>query len=466
MTAVPAARQLAEYITDLRYEDLHPATIEATKGAILDQLGIMLTGSTLPWTRPAYDVAVALGCREEATIVGSTTKVSMPDAAMVNANYGHSCEFDDSGYQGGGHAGAIAVPAALAVTEADGLSGRDLLLGVVSSYQVQYQVGRVLTRAASHVGFHGPTSIGGPFGAAAVVGVLRHLSADIMVHALSIAGSHVSGTMEYDRSGGEVKRFHSGMATRAGIISALLAERGLTGPATIFEGPRGIVPLFAHLDDASGITANLDDKSWFAVERRTVKMYPCVGQLPTSIQALEKLIAEHHFGPEDVERIDVWVTPHTLGHGAAIDQPKDTVGAQFSMKFGLSLLLHKGKNELRDYMDPSLWSHPVIRDLSGKIFAHGDESYVFGNDKGSAARVKVALRDGRAVEHEETYRWGSPKNPITKADLERKFTSLATAVLDDEGVRAVIDAVDRLEDLPDVRTLVSFLSGTRTARVA
>src|SRR5262245_65195678 len=83
-------RELAQYIVNLKYQDLPQATIQAAKNAVLDQLGIMLMGSTLPWTQPSYEVVRELGGKPESTIVRYGTKVSAPDAAFVNANFGHS----------------------------------------------------------------------------------------------------------------------------------------------------------------------------------------------------------------------------------------------------------------------------------------------------------------------------------------------------------------------------------------
>src|SRR5687767_14812390 len=105
MAQRPVTRELAQYIVNLKYEDLPQATVEAAKGAVLDQLANILIGSTLPWTRPSYEVVRELGGRPESTIVRYGTKVSAPDAAFVNANFGHACEMDDSSGKAHGHPG-------------------------------------------------------------------------------------------------------------------------------------------------------------------------------------------------------------------------------------------------------------------------------------------------------------------------------------------------------------------------
>ncbi len=471
MSEQPIALTLAEYVDGLGYADLPPATVAATKGAILDQLGIQLMGSTLPWTEPARRVAQELGAPGDATVVGHGDRLGVVDAATVNGNYAHSCELDDSGYSGGAHSGALAVPGAVALCEAGHLSGQDLILGVALGYEVLYRIGRVISRPVIELGFH-HQGVVGPFGVAAVAAKLLGLTVEQTMHAFAVAGSHSSGIMEYDQSGGEVKRYHNAMATKAGLTCAYLARAGLTGPPPVLEGRRGVARMFARLDDASFITDGLDDHSWFAVERRTVKMHPSVGTVLTSIQAIERITTEHEFAPGDVTKVEVWVQPNALAHGASIQHPTDAIGAQFSLAFSIGLRIVRGSNDLADYLDPQAWADPAIARIADLVVAHGDPSYGAKDpaDTGgtsidwrtvNGARMQVQLRDGRVLEASEPYRKGSLMNPVSDAELEQKFRRLAGAVLDDETMSAVVETVAHLESLDDVGRLVSLLAPSR-----
>lgn len=449
-----ATREIAEYIAGLQYEELPEATIAAAKEAVLDQLGIMLMGATLPWTRPSYEVVRELGSKPESTIVGWGGKVSSVDAAFVNATLGHSCEYDDSGYNGGCHPGALTVPTALALAERERLSGRDFLLGVVTGYEIISRIGGVMGRPVLDKGFHHQTVIG-PFGAATVAGKLLRLDADRMVHALSIAGSHSSGTMEYDQTGGEVKRVHSSIAVRGGMMAVLLAQRGLTGPQTILEGLRGIPRVFAGIEDISGITANLARRDWFAIQGRIVKFFPTVGTIHTAIQAVGRLIDQQSLRPEQVKEIHIGVGPLTVHHGAAIYQPTDTISAQFSLAFSLALRLVKGTNELGDYLKPELWTDPAIVSVINKVHVHADPRMV--GDIWCGAWARVLLNDGSTLETEQLYRKGSPQEPASWDELTAKFRSLASAALDERGMQRLIDAVSNLDQLEDVSQLLPML---------
>ena len=454
MTQRAVTRELAQYIVDLKCDDLSQATIQAAKGAVLDQCGIMLLGSTLPWTRPSYEVVRELGGRPESTIVRYGTKVSAPDAAFVNANFAHSCELDDTGYLRGGHPGSATVSSALALGERAHLSGQELLLAITAGYEVMSRLGRIILPADHH--FHTQTVLG-PFASAAVSGKLLGLNGEQMVHALAIAGSHSSGTHEYARSGGEVKRLHAAIAARAGMMAALLAQRGLTGPPTILEGLYGTCRIFGGVTDPQIMETILESlgDNWYAVQGRIIKPFPTDGGMHTSFQAMEHMMQEHQLQSDQVEEINVGINEQYVTHVGYIHEPTDTISAQFSMAFSLGLLLVKGKIDLRDYMNPGLWKDPRIMAVAKNVHVHSDPSMV--GDAYYGVRMQVRLVDGRVIEVQELYRKGSPKNPFTREELDAKFRSLASAVLGEQEMEQVIETINRLEELGDISQVVSLL---------
>jgi 2-methylcitrate dehydratase PrpD len=225
--------------------------------------------------------------------------------------------------------------------------------------------------------------------------------------------------------------------------------------------------MFGRVEDASYVTDGLDDHSWFAIERRTVKMHPSVGTVLTSIQAIERITDEHAFEAADVHSIDVWVQPNALMHGASILHPTDVISAQFSLAFSIGVRIVKGSNELSDYLDPDLWDDPSIYALAEKVEVHGDPSYGAKDpaEGGTSidwatvngARLRVELNDGRVLEASEPYRKGSVMNPVTSEELEGKFRRLASAVLNDRGMHQVVETVGDLDSLEDVSELVALL---------
>ncbi len=454
------ARTLARYVVDLKFEDLPPSAVQAAKDAVLDQLGTMLTGATLPWTRPALEVVAQAGGRPECVIVGTPVRAPAAEAAFVNAIHAHACEFDDSSHDAACHPGALTVPPALALAARAHLGGKDFLLAVVAGYEILSRIGRVMCQPILERGFH-HHSVVGPFGTAATAGKLLGLDAETLMHALAIAGSHACGTMEYDQSGGEVKRLHAGIPVRGGMMAAFYAERGITGPDTIFEGPRGIPRAFGGLENPQAMVADLNHDGPWSIEQRIVKPYPTLGALHTGIQAMARLRKEQGLVAAQVRDVHVHVNPLGVAHGGAIQTPRDVIGAQFSMAYSLALCLVRGGNELRDYIDSALWTDPRIVALAMKVRVHGDPAMV--GERRFAARVEVLLEDGRRLVVDEPWRKGSTRLPFSAAELEAKFRSLASAVLDEAGMRRVLDTVARLEELPDLSELAELLAAPRPA---
>jgi 2-methylcitrate dehydratase PrpD len=177
---------------------------------ILDQLGVQVLGATLPNVQPVRQLAASMQGAPESTVTGGDRKTSAAQAAYVNGTLGHSCEYDDA-HAIAWHTSSAVVPAALALAERDGADGRELITAVVAGIQVMGLLGTVTTGGMVATGWHG-SKVLGVFGAAVAAGRILRLSPAELTEAFGIVGSDASGTMEYDRSGGEVKRLHAGSA--------------------------------------------------------------------------------------------------------------------------------------------------------------------------------------------------------------------------------------------------------------
>ena len=450
--ATGITEQLAIHTAKVRYKDIPPEAIEKAKDCILDQIGVELIGSTLEWNKIAYRYVAEMGGRGESTVVNYGKKVPTLDAAFVNATFGQGCELDDVGFAAGGHPGAATVPVALALAEKQGSSGKDFLAAVVIGWDVMYRLLLAVRPSAGKRGFHSH-GIGAPFGAMATAARLLRLNDGQMLHAFGIAGMHSSGTMEYDQTGGEVKRVIAGIAARGGIQSAILAQFGLTGPPTIIEGKRGFLKVFADLVEPEEITRDLGRE--FKIMRIWFKLYPCVATVQGVIYTLNKLIDEHRFSADDVDEIRVGISETSLSHGGAIYEPHDTASAQFSLPFSLAIRLLKNDNDLSFYMDPKLWTDPKVLALARKVKSYADPNAK--KDQNYNTTMEVKLINGKTFKRFEPYPPGSPFNMVSRDVLRTKFRKMASAVLTEECIEELIAAVDRLETYDDAAKLVPLL---------
>src|SRR5260370_23934427 len=207
------------------------------------------------------------------------------------------------------------VPAALAVAEREGSSGRDVLRSVVAGVQVMGLLGSVAGRGMLTAGWHG-SKVLGVFGSAAASGALLGLTAAELAHAFGIAASDAGGTMEYDRAGGEGKRLHGGSSSRTGVEAALLARAGLTGPSTIFEGHRGIFAMFGGAHDCSALDAVWNE---WQVLGTIFRFYPAVAAPPPPLRAPRAPPPAPHFARRERGGIRLRLPPWAAlpGAGAA-----------------------------------------------------------------------------------------------------------------------------------------------------
>jgi 2-methylcitrate dehydratase PrpD len=444
--------KLAAHTAAVRFADIPPAAIEKAKDCVLDQIGVELLGSTLEWNKIAYRYVAEMGGRGESTIVNYGDRTPALDAAFVNATFGQGCELDDVGFAAGGHPGAATVPVALALCEKYRCTGRDFLAAVVVGWDVMYRLLLAVRPSSGKRGFHSH-GIGAPFGAMATAARLMRLNDGQILHAFGIAGMHSSGTMEYDQTGGEVKRVIAGIAARGGIQAAMLAQLGLTGPPTIIEGKRGFLKVFADQVEPEEITRDLGRE--FKIIRIWFKLYPCVATVQGVIYTLSKLIEEHRFGAADVDEIRVGISETSLSHGGAIYEPHDTASAQFSLPFSLAIRLLKNDNDLSFYMDPKLWTDPKVLALARKVKSYADPNAI--RDQNYNTTMEVKLTNGNVYKAFEPYPPGSPLNMVGRDVLRAKFRKMARAVLSEERIDKLIEAVDRFETYENAAELIPLV---------
>lgn len=443
------APRIADWIAALQFDDIPGDVIERAKGCVLDQIGCQIVGARWPHTQPVRNHVLSLGCRGEAAIVGGGCTNAIY-AAYANASFGHSMEFDDS-HVLCGHPGAVVIPAALAIAERDRRSGRALLAAIVAGYQAMALGGGAVHKAARSRGWH-PMKVQGPFGAAGAVAHLLGLDAATTTNALAIAGSEASGTMEYDQSGGEVKRVHAGSASRSGAQAALLAQAGLTGPSTIFEGKRGIYAVFADRMDPGA------DAIWdrdFHLRDTMFKLSPAVFTIHGAMQAAQALRKAHGIRAEDIARITAEVAEVTVLHGAGIVHPEDMIGAQFSLAFGVSCMFARGHADLSDFSDCAAWTDPAITALSDRVVVA--EAPVAPGASELGGRVTVELRSGERFTHDQPVPRGHHLNPATFEELLAKFHALVDGHISRDHADRLVEVIGDLDRIEDCANLAALL---------
>jgi 2-methylcitrate dehydratase PrpD len=311
------SRQLAQWVVGLRYEDLPPEVVDRAKGVTLHSLASVLLGSQSRDGQQAVQLITAeeAGVRRGASIMVHGTKVTKGGAAFANAEMAMAGGKLDS-FRMLTHPGTSIVPGAFVAAETAGVSGRDLLTGLVAGYEVMERLAADFIPTVMARGFHaGP--VFGIFGPAVAAAKILHLTEDQVNSTIALCVSLASSNLEGPRSGGRALR--EGAAVRNAMLAVALAQQGHVGGETVLEGPAGFYHAYAGNNKGQltysfvgdtqtsldKITANLG-QAWLFLET-LYRIYSTAGYNIAHVDVTAQLCAEHNIRYEDVERVEAVV---------------------------------------------------------------------------------------------------------------------------------------------------------------
>jgi 2-methylcitrate dehydratase PrpD len=449
------SEDLARFSKELKLSDVPQEVIRKVRMHILDTLGAAFVGAPMPWVRPARDYVLAFGRSGSCHVVRLPTKSLDPEeAAAVNATNAHACEIDDR-HVATGHVGCVIVPSCLAAAEDVSASGSRCLLANVVAYEIASRVGMAATMSAAlDRGFHN-TGVYNGFGVAAGAGLLMGLSANELVHALGIAGSHASGLAVGTPTG--VGRYHGGIAGAAGIRSARLAKLGMTGPAAVFEGAGGrggYLESYSAHPEPSLLTDNLGDE-WGLMGNR-IKRYPVNGTTFNQIDALESVLAANDIHFSEIRHIRVGVDPMAFGTSRAGGpvKPEDFLGSSFIAAYILAVRAVKRSNDFVTCLEEfrTGYNDPDVLHVAELVehYVEPEAEAVFPDHW--LAKVTVVTNEGRSFEGRAV-----DEPELDQAAVESKFRNLVGEALQADRMEEVIALVNSMEDLETVSGIFDLL---------
>jgi len=455
----PHTRAIAQFIAQLRYEDIPDEVIARIKLLILDALGCALYGSGLEWSRILCTALVQLDATKACRVWGTSERLSAPHAALINGSLVQSFELDDVHRQGVLHVGAVTLPPLLAVTELrPDMSGPDLLRAAVAGYEIGPRVGKCMGPQHIGQGWHSGATVG-VFSAVSGAAAALRLTAEQAVHALGIAGTQASGLMAA-QYGAMVKRMHAGRAAQSGLYGALLAEAGYTGIVDVFESPYGgFCTTFSRSNDRF----NLDELSWelgrqWETLRISLKFYSCVGSNHTTLDAIRMLQAKTPFSADDVASIVVHGSQVTVEHVGWPYQPRGLVSAQLNLPFCVATLLLEGDAFVDQFTNAVVDDGRRIA-LSKRVSVVHDPSITErGSNYRHMVRVEVHLKNGTNLEQIVEAPRGSEMSFASEADIVQKFKKLATHAIGEAKAEAIINLVFGAEKLTRAEEIVQALA--------
>ena len=469
---LPATHLLAQFTTTAKLSTvLTPEIITKLKEVILDYLGVVASGATTaPSSTPIYNAILTLGATAvpNDTDSGSTVltkgakRFTRQHAALLNATFGHSLDFDDTYADGTLHAGVTVISAALAEVESSTQqpppSTRDFLTSIALGYEVTCRLGRELGFEAYSRGFHN-TSVAGIFGAVSTIAYLRKLDTHTIDMAYGLAGSKAAGSMQYLENGSWNKRLHPGFAAHDAFVCVALAEAGVVGAERIVEGKLGTLMAYSPKQNKSlerlvgglgteWVWLRSSLKPWPAC-RMTHGFIELAGRMGVKDRGaqggagIDTVADAARVTAADVEKIELRLSKSNMilvGEPQPNKiHPENIVDAQFSAYFQTAnALLYGAGFDVSAYtrMDDS-----GIREVSEKILCVVDDERYKGFMGGS---VKVTWSDGKIEEGELKEPLGEISHPFEREHVQGKFMALMEPVYGKEKAEEVLRRVEAL----------------------
>lgn len=437
----PVTRELAEFAASWDRRDTPAAVSERVHAHLIDTVAAIVVGTDRPWTAAVRSYALAESAPGPSSAVGVPAGLRPEFAATVNATAAHGFEIDDYALPALSHPGCVVVPAALAVAEEVGASTREFRTAVVIGYEIVLRLAAVTTPAlTSDRGFH-VTSVLGVMGAAAAAGRLRGLDREQMSHALGLAAAQASGTAEFTRSGGDVKRAHAGIAAAAGIRAAALAGHGCTAPARSIEGERGYLRAFSVGADPAQVSADLG-RRWHT-DQLAVKAYCVCGGLQAPLAGISTILASG-VTAADIDHIHIGLDRATLAHVGSIGpHPDSLTSAQLSVHHAVATMIVLGGTDPHHYAElaGSAALQDQVHRLAERVDADVDDRAEQSFPHRLIARVRVDRRTAPSVTVTAEAP-GTPATPMTSDVIRAKFRRLAAPVLGEEFASELLGTID------------------------
>lgn len=440
---------VARYVIESTPEEIPDAILHEGKRCLINLLSVSLYASRDPSLDILFDVFREEGGSRHASVVGSALRTSMQNAALANGYLGHLEDYDDTHFPTVIHPSSPTLPAALAVGDRLGASGRDFLTASVLGMEVCCRVGMAVHPHHYDEGWH-ITGTCGVFGSVIAAGRLAGLDLLQMTHALGIAGTQAAGVREV--FGSMTKPFHPGRSAQSGVLAALLAQRGFTSATTILEGRRGFAAVMSSEYNLDTVTRGLGEH--WELTMNGLKPYACGVVNHPLIDAMVALRTRPGVTPDAVQAIEARVHPLVL---ELVDRPNPQVGLEgkFSYQHSMAAGLVDGAAFPAQYTDARVKDPQVVK-VRDRIRSTVDQS--LGED---AAEVTLTLNDGRSYTESVEHATGAPENPMTDRRLDEKFRALAGDVLPRARVHKLLSS---LWDLDRLDTLEEVIRQTRITR--
>jgi 2-methylcitrate dehydratase PrpD len=444
--------RLAEWAIATKYDPLPAAVKDAATRTLLNFVGCTLGGCRHPAVETALAAVQPFAGPGQARLLGRRERVDLLNAALINCMGSAVHTFDDTHLKSISHPGGPVAAAITAIAEQRRLKGTDFLAALVVGVEVACRLASMLTvpPARSNVSLF-MTGITGGIAAAVAAAKLLGLDSLGMKHAIGVAAAQAAGIRE--THGTMASSFVPANASRAGLFSAFLAEKGFTSGTRGIEGTKGFANVF-------GVPANLNALidglgSDFELLLNLSKPYPCGVLIHPAIDACLEIVKSHQPRSLAIAAIDLSVHPVAVELTGRRD-PASSLEAQVSIYHWVAATFVRGAAGIPEGSDQAV-SDPEIVSLRQRITLKADHEM-----DAAATTVTVRLADGQTHTHHVPYCRGTERRPLTDGELRAKFLAQAEPVLGASKAASALTLCYEAPNLADVSEIAKICSLTRS----
>ena len=444
------AETLAVYATSLKYEDIPEDVVRITKRTILDTIGCAFGGCTAAPSRIAVRLASEATSKRAATVMISGVRTTPDLAVFANGVMIRYLDFNDafvSLTHGAGHP-SDTIAALLSAAELAGSSGRDLVAATVVSYEVFCKIADVFDYLGNGIDHSTITGIAATVGAGRLMG----LTVEQMVHAIGITvGGNTATRQGRADTLSNWKAFAAADACRKAIFALELAQNGMTGPNKVFEGSYGFFKVMGRKP-----VAQVELGEPFGIRRAFTKRFP-LGQFSQTVAQAAVEARPFVESTDDIVEVNIRVSHSAIkimAEGPDKWRPQTHETADHSIPYAAGLVLMYGNIEPEYYDDPYLHD-PKLIDLIGRIKCTASEEADRTEQEFNLCELEVVLKSGARKTVRVEYHRGHFKNPMTDAELEEKFRSMALKQLAPDRVDNLLNVLRGIENQPQASVLIA-----------
>jgi 2-methylcitrate dehydratase PrpD len=454
-----ATKALVDYVQKTRFADFPEEVVEKAKICIMDAIGCGLGGYRTRIGEIVLGLMRNIGGRSESTLFGDGSKIPCTNAAFVNSTLTNALDMDDTGV---GHPGSTIIPAALAVGESIGCSGKDLLNAIICGYEVSERITAAIQPSPErflNVWFIGTPQI---FGSVTAAAKLLGLDAFQTASAFGVAGTFAPVPSERDAWSWESRPLHwvkdcVAFPAYGGILSALLSKSGFIGSRNILDGKKSFY-IMAGSDRCNyeRMTAGLGKT--YEIMNVSFKPYACCRRTHSSLDAIVSLVNANKLKPKDIDSVEIKMFAPIVNEFTDYS-PANMIDAEFSLPYVTALVLMGEKSGPNWFTEDKMKNEEILTLANRVKIDDQDEEAkkALLHEGKQIAKVTIHARDGRKYHKRLDYTRGSPQNPLKKEELDEKFEHLASFAISHRKTEKLRESIGKLDAIENVKEFSEML---------